>query len=152
MDTVPESMQVCTFGCLEPIFLPPTAVSIPRTQISQVNFIGVKTKESNIHNLYRSVGVEICTKINCRFDIPKVEKGTASWHRGSQKFQGVLNNFCVSSIEGHLPSKIFFHWRLSSIWQVFLSQIFFCCRMSFCQFTSPMGPTLLQSDILLADP
>ena len=43
-----EEMQVCRFGVLEPIFLPPTAVSIPRTQISQVNFIGVKTKE-NIH-------------------------------------------------------------------------------------------------------
>ena len=43
-----EEMQICTFGVLEPIFLPPTAVSIPRTQISQVNFIGVKTKE-NIH-------------------------------------------------------------------------------------------------------
>jgi len=54
MATVPEEMQVCRFGCLEPIFLPPTAVSIPRTQISQVNFIGVKTKESNVHSLYRS--------------------------------------------------------------------------------------------------
>ena len=50
--TIPEEMQVCRYGVLEPIFLPPTAVSIPRTQISQVNFIGVKTKESSVH-LYR---------------------------------------------------------------------------------------------------
>lgn len=102
--TVPEELQTCRFGCLEPIFLPPSAVSIPRTQvtyadqqltlcslllqcstvmkifypnffhylaqqrllnqsensseclqISQVNFIGVKAKESNVHNLYRLV-------------------------------------------------------------------------------------------------
>lgn len=53
MSLLPTEMLTCFFGKLEPIFLPPHAVSIPRTQISQVNFIGLKPKES-VHHLYRS--------------------------------------------------------------------------------------------------
>jgi len=52
MEQLPQEITVCRFGCLEPIFLPPTAVSIPRIQISQVNFIGLKTREATAANLY----------------------------------------------------------------------------------------------------
>lgn len=32
---LPNSQSVCQFGQLEPIFLPPSAISIPRTQLAQ---------------------------------------------------------------------------------------------------------------------
>ncbi|XP_023323725.1 diacylglycerol kinase theta [Eurytemora carolleeae] len=55
LNLVSEEMLTCCFGKLEPIFLPPHAVSIPRTQMSQVNFLGLKPKESvGIHHLYRT--------------------------------------------------------------------------------------------------
>ena len=40
LSTLPEEMQVCRYGVLEPIFLPPTAVSIPRTQVNTRTYYG----------------------------------------------------------------------------------------------------------------
>ena len=40
LSTLPEEMQVCRYGVLEPIFLPPTAVSIPRTQVHTRTYYG----------------------------------------------------------------------------------------------------------------
>jgi len=55
LNQISREMQGCNFGKLEPIFLPPHAVSIPRTQRCQVNFIGIKSKETvGVHHLYRT--------------------------------------------------------------------------------------------------
>jgi diacylglycerol kinase (ATP) len=40
--------QECTFGSLQPIYLPPHAVSIPRTEVPMEAIIGVQVKNKGI--------------------------------------------------------------------------------------------------------
>ena len=40
--------QECTFGPLQPIYLPPHAVSIPRTEVPMEAIIGVQVKNKGI--------------------------------------------------------------------------------------------------------
>lgn len=42
----------CTFGCLQPIYLPPHCVSIPRTEVPIKEIMGVRKTESE-SNLVR---------------------------------------------------------------------------------------------------
>ena len=42
LPSLPSNQSVCQFGPLEPIFLPPPCISIPRTQLAQNNAVPIK--------------------------------------------------------------------------------------------------------------
>ena len=54
---IPSSLNTCQFGLLEPIFLPPQAISIPRNQFTQEKTIASKSHalmqaRKLIYNIY----------------------------------------------------------------------------------------------------
>lgn len=54
--------QECTFGNLEPIYLPPHAVSIPRTEVPMEAIIGVEVRRKEV--LAREYSCRKCLPCN----------------------------------------------------------------------------------------
>ncbi len=55
--TMSSAQSACQFGVLEPIFLPPSAISIPRTQLSQNNVL--PSKNTKDHTPYAPIRASI---------------------------------------------------------------------------------------------
>ena len=51
LPSLPSNQSVCQFGPLEPIFLPPPCISIPRTQLSQHNAVTIKGNSKGSHHV-----------------------------------------------------------------------------------------------------
>lgn len=57
--------QECTFGNLEPIYLPPHAVSVPRTEVPMEAIIGVEVRRKEV--LAREYSCRKC--LPCNYDV-----------------------------------------------------------------------------------
>lgn len=57
--------QECTFGNLEPIYLPPHAVSVPRTEVPMEAIIGVEVRRKEV--LAREYSCRKC--LLCNYDV-----------------------------------------------------------------------------------
>ena len=56
LNSLPQDQAVCQFGSLEPIFLPPSAISIPRLQLAQHNSVPIKAIRTSISDDWSSTG------------------------------------------------------------------------------------------------
>ena len=63
-----SAQAACQFGALEPIFLPPSAISIPRTQLSQNNVLPSKTKDHQTFARKERKTIDGRTLLSCQVD------------------------------------------------------------------------------------